>query len=256
MEKQSLEPCNRGQTRNALSSLLVAVILCALLAQGLSCIAIFVQSISLKSGDTLAIAIQSPSTPAAESELSKSGPNRTDIATTPIAPNFPTQSVFIPQTEAPSSPTPPDPAIVQTDELYWEDDSFESGWNPDPAPQKPAKPTKKSPDPALEKKREAERISRLQKQIAKSAQVISRHTPNYPSSARRKGLEGRVIVTVTISASGKVISPRVTTSCPHSVLNSAALEAAKRFRFKPARNGLGQSVATSVALPFTFQLNN
>ena len=113
-----------------------------------------------------------------------------------------------------------------------------------------------------EKKRTAERARKneLARQAALAKRVVAkpsptrRTPPRYPTSARRAGHEGTTYITATITASGTVSSPRISTSSGHSSLDNAALAAVKRWRFSPARNGLGKAVSYQLRIPVTFQL--
>lgn len=92
------------------------------------------------------------------------------------------------------------------------------------------------------------------KRVVSKPSAVSRPTPKYPSSARRAGHEGTVTLSFTVGSSGKVTSVRVAKSSGHSSLDNAALSAIRRWRFKPARNGLGQAVSYSYSLPIPFRL--
>jgi len=147
----------------------------------------------------------------------------------------------------------PEIEIPSMDDLAWSEESFEP-WMELDAPGVKKKPT---PRPAVATKtppRKSAPTIRPPTVMPDSALVVSRSTPNYPGKARRAGLAGRVIITVTISTSGRVSDARVSKSSSHSSLDSAALRAAKKHRFVPAKNSRGQAVATQVSLPFNFQL--
>lgn len=102
----------------------------------------------------------------------------------------------------------------------------------------------------------AARRAALARKVVRGASVTSRATPVYPRSARRRGQEGKVIVTVTVAPSGRVTSPRISKSSGIPALDSSALKAAQKFRFQPARNGLGSPVSTKKSIPFTFRLSS
>ena len=57
--------------------------------------------------------------------------------------------------------------------------------------------------------------------------------PEYPPGALQKGLQGNVRVRITVAADGKVKSAAVVNSSPAAVFDQAALEAVRRWRFKP-----------------------
>lgn len=105
-------------------------------------------------------------------------------------------------------------------------------------------------------RRERARLAGLAGKVSQEASVVSRSTPHYPKSARRKKLQGRVVVTVTVGASGKVSSCQISQSSGHSTLDQSAVSAARSYRFRPAKNGLGQAVSVRKAIPFNFQLTS
>jgi protein TonB len=79
--------------------------------------------------------------------------------------------------------------------------------------------------------------------------------PHYPESARREGKEGRVLLRVLIDDEGRTKAVEVTASSGHDMLDHAATEAIKKWRFMPARAG-GKPVETWVKVPIDFQLSN
>jgi len=66
----------------------------------------------------------------------------------------------------------------------------------------------------------------------------------YPEEARKKGVEGIVVVRIEIDEEGRV-KEVVVLSSPDPLLSSAAIEAVKKFRFKPA-NRKGKPVPTVI----------
>jgi protein TonB len=83
---------------------------------------------------------------------------------------------------------------------------------------------------------------------------IKQVKPQYPDLARRANIEGRVVVTVTIGKDGKV-EDAVIFSSAASMLNEAALEAARQFEFTPAKQR-DKTVRVKMNLPFNFTLKN
>mgnify|MGYP000503876593 CR=1 FL=1 len=77
--------------------------------------------------------------------------------------------------------------------------------------------------------------------------------PEYPSSARRKGVEGRVVLNLLIDEDGNVAKAKVVESQPPGVFDEAALAAARSWRFSPARYQ-GQAVKTWARQPVPFRL--
>lgn len=59
-------------------------------------------------------------------------------------------------------------------------------------------------------------------------------SPRYPRLARARGWEGVVEVRLSVSATGAVVDARIETSCGYPLLDDAALEAVRKWRFQPA----------------------
>lgn len=70
--------------------------------------------------------------------------------------------------------------------------------------------------------------------------------PEYPKDALKRGLGGEVRVRFTLDADGKVKSAEVVNSSPAEVFDRAALDAVRRWRFKPPATGNPDSEATVV----------
>jgi len=79
--------------------------------------------------------------------------------------------------------------------------------------------------------------------------------PKYPDTARRDGKEGRVLLRVLVNEEGRSASVEVNRSSGVEVLDQAALEAIKRWRFTPARVG-EKPVDSWVRIPIDFRLND
>ncbi len=107
--------------------------------------------------------------------------------------------------------------------------------------------------------------------VDKKPQLLKKARPVYPEKARRAGIEGLVVITVTIDENGKVIEAvpfkkpipvigangkvtemRVWKGYPE--LEPAAIEAAKKCLFKPAEKN-GHPVKVKMNVPFRFRLN-
>ena len=61
---------------------------------------------------------------------------------------------------------------------------------------------------------------------------IDHTSPYYPVEARRAQIEGNVVIDAVISKGGEVIETKIISS-PHPFLSRAALDAVKKFRYKP-----------------------
>jgi TonB family protein len=79
-------------------------------------------------------------------------------------------------------------------------------------------------------------------------------TPKYPYFAREAGFEGTVRVRVLVNEEGKVIDADVLSSDVSPEMDQAAIEAAMKCRFKPAKQRT-TPVKAHVMIPFNFRLN-
>lgn len=83
-------------------------------------------------------------------------------------------------------------------------------------------------------------------------EVLVSKKADYPMEAREKQIQGEVIVKVTISETGTVEKAEVISGNP--ILAQAALEAAKKWTFKPyIKNGKPTNVATRIPFDFAFK---
>lgn len=87
------------------------------------------------------------------------------------------------------------------------------------------------------------------------AAYLSNPPPAYPLAARRRGVEGTVLVRAEISAGGECQRAELKKTSGHEMLDQAALEAVKKWRFVPAKRG-NQAVVAWVEVPITFKLEN
>ena len=78
--------------------------------------------------------------------------------------------------------------------------------------------------------------------------------PHYPELARRRGIEGTVLLKVRVTEQGRVETVQVERSAGHPTLDQSAAEAVQRWRFEPARQG-GVPVAIWVLIPVEFKLD-
>ena len=93
------------------------------------------------------------------------------------------------------------------------------------------------------------------KGLRTKARLIKSEDPLYPQAARREGWEGKVVLRVTIGASGDAENITVQTSSGFPVLDESAIQSAKTWRFGPAKDG-EFPVSSTVDLPITFNLED
>jgi len=58
-------------------------------------------------------------------------------------------------------------------------------------------------------------------------------SPKYPMQARRRGIEGVVVIRVTVSPSGSPVETSIVSPSAHAQLNEAAMSAVRATRFQP-----------------------
>jgi protein TonB len=73
---------------------------------------------------------------------------------------------------------------------------------------------------------------------------IVKVAPQYPRRAAQKGIEGYVVLEFTVSKLGTVVDPRVIEADPPNIFNRAAINAAKKFKYKPKIEN-GEAVAVT-----------
>ncbi|GBL06301.1 energy transducer TonB [Glaciecola sp. KUL10] len=73
---------------------------------------------------------------------------------------------------------------------------------------------------------------------------IVKVSPVYPRRALQRGIQGYVIVEFTVNEIGAVVNPVVVEAEPQGIFEQAAMDAAKKFKYKPrVVNGEPTSVA-------------
>ena len=92
--------------------------------------------------------------------------------------------------------------------------------------------------------------------VAGHVDVKYLHTPKpeYPPAARRRGLEGTVLIRVLVNPDGIPGETRLVGPSGTDALDQAALAAVLRWRFTPAREG-NLAIAHWVDIPITFRLD-
>lgn len=88
-----------------------------------------------------------------------------------------------------------------------------------------------------------------------NATYLNNPSPAYPAASRRRGQEGRVLVRAEVLADGRCSRVELKQGSGHELLDQAALEAVRKWRFVPARQG-EQAVTAWVDVPIAFKLKN
>ena len=114
-----------------------------------------------------------------------------------------------------------------------------------PAPVEPeVEPVPPNPEPA-----ETENAARVDPVPDPTASP----QPNYPMAALRRGMEGVVTLLVTVDAEGQVTRVRVLESSGHGLLDRAAQDGVRKWRFTPATEN-GKAVPGAARVPIRFRL--
>lgn len=87
-----------------------------------------------------------------------------------------------------------------------------------------------------------------------NAAYLNNPSPAYPAASRRRGQEGRVLVRAEVLADGRCSRVELKQGSGHELLDQAALEAVRKWRFVPARQG-DQAITAWVDVPIAFKLN-
>ena len=85
-------------------------------------------------------------------------------------------------------------------------------------------------------------------------EAISKPAPRYPTDALRNGETGKVVVRIEVGADGEPTAVSVVGRSGSRSLDRAAVQAAKRWRFRPAQQN-GRAVAGAVEVPIAFALD-
>ncbi len=87
------------------------------------------------------------------------------------------------------------------------------------------------------------------------ADYLNNPRPPYPMVARRMGFHGKVILNVEVLAEGKAGQVLLHQSSGHDILDNAAVQTVKTWRFTPAKR-LGQPVTQWFLVPIKFSLED
>ena len=171
-------------------------------------------------------------------DLSRPQPTRVVKA----APARKRRAIPRPQTRQPQKPKPvtpqPAPPAPQTQPVP-----------PTPAREQQAIAAPSAPPPAPASVEPELR----QTYLALVAATLKRHQ-RYPLSARRRGLNGEVVLQFTIHADGRIVDPQITDSTGHAVFRTASLRVLRRVgRMPPFPPELRQPQLT-VKIPMIYEL--
>jgi protein TonB len=89
--------------------------------------------------------------------------------------------------------------------------------------------------------------------VSREVEYLYNPSPAYPSRARRMGMEGEVLIRTRILLSGSCDELELVRSSGFEVLDQAAMEAIRRWRFRPASRG-DELIISRVEIPVVFRL--
>ncbi|KPV39265.1 hypothetical protein AN478_12070 [Thiohalorhabdus denitrificans] len=139
----------------------------------------------------------------------------------------------------------PEPEAEQPEPARPEDAAGEAG-------ERAAEPAEQEPEPE-EETETSSGAGRYQPPSTHSG-YKSNPPPSYPLRARRRGLEGTVLLQVRVSPEGEPVAVRVDESSGHGILDRTARETVRDWAFEPARRG-GRAVEGTVRVPVRFRLS-
>jgi Ca-activated chloride channel family protein len=185
-----------------------------------------------------------PKPAASESEGQASFSLRTVAAASTPSNTTPTNVFNVPVSTPTPEPTPAAPAPTPTPEVAATRPAVRA--TPTPAPS-PATSEVSRPAHADETARQKGPISGG----VLNSKAVSLPKPDYPSSAKSVGAQGRVVVELMIDETGKVVKARAISG--HPLLQKAAVAAALQARFSPTMLS-GEPVSIIGTISYTFLL--
>ena len=143
---------------------------------------------------------------------------------------------------------PPTPPILEPETILEKPPRFRPH-DPIPSPhQVDVPPIPFPPQPPVESTADAGVIS-LDRTIEE--QPIVQRLPKYPVAAQERGIEGRVIMSITIMPDGSVRDVRVVSAQPRGTFESTAVRAVQTWRYRPSN-----VTRTNVIVHMDFELRD
>jgi len=129
-----------------------------------------------------------------------------------------------------------------------------------PAPRLPQRTAVAARQPPASSQTEASRpavlgFGRVEGGVSRPAEPIAQPPIRYPRDSERQGDQGTVVLIVQVDAQGHASNVEIVATSGFRALDSAALEAAQNWRFRPALRD-GQPVGSTVRAPVTFRIRD
>jgi protein TonB len=90
--------------------------------------------------------------------------------------------------------------------------------------------------------------------VTRAVALLERPAASYPPEAYRAREEGRVLVNVQVNASGSVTGATIAERSGSQILDRAALEQVRQWKFSPALEN-GKPIASSIEVPVAYSLD-
>jgi protein TonB len=84
--------------------------------------------------------------------------------------------------------------------------------------------------------------------------LVERVLPDYPPEARRREIEGLVVVEAIVGRDGRVEPDSVRVQRSRPPFDEAAVAAVRRWRFRPGRDARGEPLRVALEVPIRFAL--
>lgn len=89
--------------------------------------------------------------------------------------------------------------------------------------------------------------------LSEKPEIISQVLPDYPEAIRTQGIQGTVVIKILVDEYGDVKQAEIVKSL-NSVLDQAAIKAAKQWKFKPGKRGDKPVKVWMTNIPIDFKI--
>ncbi len=109
-------------------------------------------------------------------------------------------------------------------------------------------------EPTPKKEPQAASVGSIKQGALQPAVLEGQAPPTYPMLARARKIEGKVLLAIQVLESGLCGRVEVKESSGHSMLDQAAVEGVRKWRFEPAQKE-GKPIQSQIEIPIIFRLN-
>lgn len=144
------------------------------------------------------------------------------------------------------NPAPPPPPVPQDEPIIKQKPIFQQR-----IPQTPPVPVQTPPSPLLPVAVPTPGPGTIMVGEPIQEQPVAQALPRYPTAALERGIEGRVIMSITIMPDGSVRDVQVVSSNPRGYFEATAVRAVQGWRYRPSN-----VVRTNVIVHMDFELRD